>query len=176
MTVLKKIEEEEARKTVLKSIAESEDEKTFARILAQANRSKNSVTQYLNEKLDKIFSIHTRIKRANIHGMVQCVITKDYFHWTELDCGHFATRNHFSTRWDRNNAWPQSKKSNRFLGGQQFEMGLFIDEEIGEGTAEALILKANTEAGPTNIEKIEMLISYRVEVKKIARNLGLKLN
>ena len=147
----------------------------FAKILAASKRSKKTLSKFLEDRLDHWFSIYTRIKDANENGQVQCVITKRWFHWRDLDCGHFITRNHFATRWEKDNAWPQSQQSNRFAGGQQFEMGLYIDQVTYKGRGEELVRQSN-EKGPDSFRRIEMLIELKEETKRIAKEKGLKLN
>lgn len=101
------------------------------------------MTNKYQQKLDTVFSIYIRKKDADINGMVQCYTSGKWFHWTKLQCGHFISRRHLSTRWDERNAKPQSISENMFNQGNGPVFAKKLIEEYGPGIIETLEIKKN---------------------------------
>jgi len=57
-------------------------------------------------KLDTVFSQYIRRKDA-INEIATCVTCNKKDHYKKLQCGHFMSRRHYSTRWDENNVGVQ---------------------------------------------------------------------
>lgn len=100
--------------------------------------TRKSAKSKAQAKADKYFSLFIRLRYANEQGYAVCCTCKRQYHYTEMDCGHFMSREHENTRYDCRNAHAQCKKCNRFKNGMQYEHGLYIDNICGEGTAFAL--------------------------------------
>lgn len=54
----------------------------------------------------------------------------------DLQCGHFMSRRHMSTRFHEHNAMPQSVYENKYKYGNPLKMARVLDKKFGEGTAE----------------------------------------
>lgn len=72
----------------------------------------------LKKKLDKLFSVYIRTKYADSNGYVSCFTCATKKPWKEMQCGHFVSRLHLSTRYDEGNCRPQCKGCNIFGGGR----------------------------------------------------------
>lgn len=94
------------------------------------------------DRADEWFSKFIRLSHADARGYVKCCTCGKYHHWKNVDCGHFMTRNHQSTRYDEKNVGPQCRSCNSFKGGRQYEMGKWLDVHFGPGTAEEMEFKS----------------------------------
>src|SRR5574338_558741 len=93
----------------------------------------------LEKTADKWFSYYIRLRDADSTGQVKCVTCGSTFHWNELDCGHFSTRNHKINRYREQNCHPQCTSCNQFKKGEQFKHGQYIDKKYGPGTADFIM-------------------------------------
>ena len=113
----------------------------------------------LIKELDGIFSIYIRKRDADDNGNVLCCTCNKVEHWKKMDCGHFQSRKHKSTRWDEINAHVQCKGCNIFKNGEQYKHAIFINKRYGKGTAE-LLQKAANEVRKWDIIELEEMIEY----------------
>lgn len=95
-----------------------------------------------DDKLWRVFSDYIRRSNADDSGYCTCATCGVRGHWKDMDAGHFISRNHKATKFDPQNVAPQCKKCNRFLGGRQYEFGLYIDKKYGNGTAEKILARS----------------------------------
>ena len=58
------------------------------------------------KKLDTVFSIYIR-RRYAVNDIAKCVTCGKQDHWKSLQCGHFMSRKHLSTRWNEDNCQVQ---------------------------------------------------------------------
>ena len=86
----------------------------------------------LIKKLDTIFSEYIRLRTANKNGYVTCVTCSKTDHWRNMDCGHFISRKHISTRWHEDNCQVQCKSCNVFRYGEQYKYSLWLGAEKSE--------------------------------------------
>jgi hypothetical protein len=135
----------------------------------RAKRKSEDETGYLIQKLDKIFSEFIRLRDSDNNGIIKCITSGKFMHWTEADCGHFMSRQHMSTRFHEQNCNAQGPGDNRFQSGKQFEHGLAIDKKFGAGTAAKLHLESKFEMKYTAHELTAMISYYKAEVKKAER-------
>lgn len=103
---------------------------------------KPKTVRQLEKEADKYFSLMIRQRDADRDDFCRCITCGVRKHWKEMDCGHFISRKHKSTRYDPQNCAAQCKGCNIFSQGKQFEFGLAIDRRYGQGTAEKLLLKS----------------------------------
>jgi len=106
---------------------------------AKGKDSQRIARKKAKAKADKYFSEWIRLRDADAHGMVTCITNpKIRKHWRDVDCGHWISRAKESTRYVERNANAQSKKYNRFQGGDFLEHGLAIERKFSPGTREEL--------------------------------------
>ena len=117
------------------------------------------------KKLDKVFSLYIRQRAADNFGMVDCYTCGKRKHWKEVDAGHFQSRAKFSTRWDDQNVKAQCKHCNMTNGGQQYQFGLMLDQEYGEGMAEKVLIRSNQMVKYSLPDLRIMIDAYKAKVK-----------
>ena len=98
----------------------------------------------LVKKLDAVFSKYIRWKYADHNGYVECYTCGTFKHVKEMQCGHFMSRRHYSTRWSEDNTRPQCVKCNMFEQGNQYIFGKKLEAELGEDFNKLLRLKNQT--------------------------------
>ena len=82
----------------------------------------------LVKKLDTIFSIFIRLRKANELGEVSCYTCGKKDHYKKMQCGHFMSRKHYSTRWEELNCQVQCYSCNVMRYGEQYKYGLISIE------------------------------------------------
>lgn len=121
----------------------------------------------LTKELDRVFSIYIRQRGADINSFNECFTCGAFMLWSKLQCGHFQSRRHMSTRWDECNCQPQCVACNMFRQGEQFKFGKNLDSKYGEGTAELLeiLSKKTLKLSPIEIkERIEYYTNINKEL------------
>lgn len=99
----------------------------------------------LKKKLDKVFSIYIRQQGMDEGGTTQCVTCGVLKHWKELQCGHWISRVHLSTRWHPLNAHAQCGVCNVLRRGNYPEYAKYMLNEYGQSVMdELLMLKRQT--------------------------------
>jgi len=114
----------------------------------------------LIKKLDIEFSIYIR-KRFMIYGKSTCFTCGKIDDWNKLQCGHFQSRKHYSTRWDELNCQVQCVGCNVYKYGEQFKFGLHLNKLYGSGTAENLLIKSRNEFKIKDFELTELIELYK---------------
>ena len=114
----------------------------------------------LVKKLDAEFSIFIR-RRFAIDGKATCFTCDKIDHWKNLQCGHFQSRKHYSTRWDEINCQVQCVGCNVYKYGEQYKFGIHLDQIHGEGTSLKLLQKAKSESKFKNYELEEKINYYK---------------
>jgi hypothetical protein len=113
----------------------------------------------LIKKLDTVFSLYIR-QRYSINEISKCFTCGKEDHYKKLQCGHFQSRRHYSTRWDEINCQVQCAGCNVFKYGEQFIFGKNLNLEFGEGTSEALYLKAKQIIKFSNNDLEDLITNY----------------
>jgi len=123
--------------------------------------SKKPVRSTLVKKLDIVFSQWVRLSSADYNGYCTCITCGNKFHWKEIQAGHFMSRKHYSTRWDKDNVKTQCVACNVYRAGEQYKFSVFL----GKDTAEALYLKSQETVKFSNVELMEMIDDYSDRLK-----------
>ena len=120
----------------------------------------------LVDKLDKIFSQYIRRRYAinNISECFTCGVKNDY---KKQQAGHFASRRHYSTRWDEFNVQVQCYSCNICNQGMQFEFGKKLCLKYGDNFAEDLMLKSKEIVKFTESDLIELIDYYTEKVNTL---------
>ena len=115
----------------------------------------------LVKKLDNIFSQYIRLSNS-VNDIAECVTCNKKDHWKKMQCGHFQSRKHYSTRWDERNVAVQCSGCNVFRYGEQFKFSLYLGEKLSQ----ELLDKSRIITKFASYELEEMLQHYSSEVKK----------
>jgi hypothetical protein len=85
----------------------------------------------LVKKLDSVFSIYIR-RRYAVNDIAKCVTCGKEDNWKSLQCGHFMSRKHLSTRWNEDNCQVQCAGCNVFRYGEQYKFSLYLGNNLSE--------------------------------------------
>ena len=128
----------------------------------------------LTKELDKWFSLYIRLRAADDFGNVQCFTCGKQSHYKKgMQCGHFQSRKHYTTRWDEKNCQVQCVKCNMFNQGEQFQFSLQLDVKYGAGTSEDLQQLAHKTIKFIRSDYLENISYYKLLVKNLLENKGL---
>lgn len=114
----------------------------------------------LIKKLDTVFSEYIRRRTADHKGIVECFTCGKKDHWKKMQCGHFQSRKHYSTRWNEDNCQVQCVGCNMFKSGEQYKFGLKLNM-ISPNTAENLFLLAKNIKKFNNFDLELMIQKYQ---------------
>jgi hypothetical protein len=121
----------------------------------------------LVKKLDAEFSIYIRTRNL-VNGNAECFTCYKLDDWKKLQCGHFMSRKHYSTRWDEVNCQVQCVGCNVYRYGEQYKFGRRLNAVHGAGTSEALEQLSKEITKFSNWELEEMIEKYKIKNKLIA--------
>ena len=129
----------------------------------------------LKKELDKWFSLYVRLRYSE-NGLCQCFTCGKVAHYKKggMQCGHFQSRKHLTTRWDLKNCQVQCVGCNMFKAGEQYKFGLNLDAKYGEGTAEELEFLARTIMKFSRIDYEEKISYYKDLVDKLKKEKGIE--
>lgn len=110
-------------------------------------------------KLDTVFSQYIRRKDA-IDEIAICVTCGKKDHWSKLQNGHWASRRHYSTRWDEKNCNVQCAGCNVFKAGEIYLYTKYLCSQYGENFPEELYIKSQKTVKFTDVDLVEMIEYY----------------
>jgi hypothetical protein len=115
------------------------------------------------KNLDTVFSQYIRLRYAK-NEIAECVTCGKKDHYKKLQCGHFQSRRHYSTRWDENNVGVQCYGCNISNQGQQF---LFA-KHLGLELAEEMVLKSKQIVKFSDNDLQDMIQHYKDKLKEFS--------
>ena len=116
----------------------------------------------LVKKLDAVFSIYIR-RRYAVNDIAKCVTCGKKDHWSKLQCGHFMSRKHMSTRWNEYNCQVQCAGCNVFKYGEQY----LFSQYLGNNLSEQLHIKSKQIVKFADIDLIELIEHYTDKVNSL---------
>ena len=129
----------------------------------------------LKKELDKWFSLYIRLRDATSEGIVQCFTCSRISHYKSgMQNGHFQSRRHHSTRWNKINCQVQCVKCNLYEQGEQFRFGIALDSKYGEGTSEEIEFLSRTITKLSRIDYEEKITYYKDLVEKLKKEKGIE--
>ena len=117
-------------------------------------------------KLDTVFSKYIRLRNAK-DDLVECFTCGKQDEWKKMQCGHFRSRSHYSTRWNEINCQVQCVGCNMYKQGEQYIFGVKLDSKYGEGTANELLLKSKMIQKFTTQDLRDLIQVYQDKISKI---------
>jgi hypothetical protein len=115
------------------------------------------------KNLDTVFSQYIRLRYAK-NEIAECVTCGKKDHWKKLQCGHFQSRRHYSTRWDENNVGVQCYGCNITSQGQQFLFAKYLGLEL----AEEMVLKSKQTVKFSDNDLQDMIQHYKDKLKEFS--------
>ena len=128
----------------------------------------------LKKELDKWFSLYIRLRNATNEGLTQCYTCGKVDHYKRLQCGHFQSRRHHSTRWNEQNCQVQCVKCNMYEQGEQWKFGLQLDHQYGSGTSSELEFLARISLKKMRGEYEEDIRYYKAIVENLKKEKGIE--
>jgi hypothetical protein len=120
---------------------------------------KKQTRKSLVTKLDTVFSQYIRRKDA-VNEIATCVTCGKKDHWSKLQNGHWASRKHYSTRWDEYNCNVQCSGCNVFRAGEIYLYTKYLCSKYGENFPEELYIKSQKSVKFADVDLIEMIEKY----------------
>jgi len=121
----------------------------------------------LVKNLDTIFSIYIRRKDA-INDIAQCVTCGKKDHWSKLQNGHWASRRHYSTRWDERNCNVQCSGCNVFRAGEIYLYTKYLCSKYGDNFPEELYKLSQKSIKFTDADLQDMITHYKDKLKEFS--------
>lgn len=118
-------------------------------------------------KADQLFSQVVRRSNADPNGNCKCITCGIIQHWKLMDAGHYESRKHNETRYDRRNVFPQCRTCNRFEEGRKYEFGKFLVERFGPGIIDELRVAAHKVKQFKVDELKELIKKLELELEKL---------
>ena len=128
----------------------------------------------LKKELDKYFSLYIRLRNATDEGLTQCYTCGKVDHYKKLQCGHFQSRRHHSTRWNEKICQVQCVKCNMYAQGEQWKFGLQLDHQYGNGTSSELEFLARISMKKMRAEYEEDIRYYKAIVENLKKEKGIE--
>jgi hypothetical protein len=110
-------------------------------------------------KLDTVFSQYVRRKDA-IDEIAECITCGKKDHYKKLQCGHFMSRRHYSTRWEENNVGVQCYGCNISRHGEQYKFSLYL----GNNLSEEMNIKSKKIVKFADVDLIDMIEYYAAKL------------
>ena len=114
----------------------------------------------LVKNLDTVFSIYIRRKDA-INDIAKCVTCGKEEHWSKLQNGHWASRKHYSTRWDERNCNVQCSGCNVFRAGEIYLYTKYLCSKYGDNFPEELYKLSQQTVKFTDSDLQDMIKHYK---------------
>lgn len=130
----------------------------------------------LVKKLDRVFALYIRLRDIMPSGQGRCISCGNIKFFHELDCGHFHSRKHMSTRFDEDNCHAECIACNRASDEHLLKYRDNLIEKIGMGRFDALKLRAALPKHWMDYELEEKIEYYRKEVKRLSAEKGIHVN
>lgn len=111
------------------------------------------------KKLDTVFSIYIR-RRYAVNEIAECYTCGKKEHWKKQHAGHFASRRHYSTRWNEYNVQVQCPSCNIWQQGMQFQFGKNLCLQYGDNFADDLMIESKQIRKFTDVELQELIEHY----------------
>lgn len=118
------------------------------------------------KKLDTVFSIYIRRKDA-IDDIAECVTCGKKSHWSKLQNGHWASRRHYSTRWDEKNCHVQCSGCNVFRAGEIYLYTKYLCSKFGDNFPEQMYIKSHKIVKFADVDLIDMIEYYTNKLKDL---------
>ena len=116
-------------------------------------------------KLDTVFSQYIRRKDA-IDEIATCVTCGKKEHYKKLQCGHFMSRRHYSTRWDENNVGVQCYGCNITNQGMQYAFSKYLTQ-FDNNLPDNLLIKSKQIVKFADVDLVEMIEYYNNKVNEL---------
>ena len=138
-------------------------------------RKRKSSLSTLVRKLDKVFSRYIRLRDAMPGGMTRCISCGKIKPVSSMDCGHFYSRTHMSTRFDEDNCNSECSACNRFSADHLIGYRENLIKKIGVQRFKLLEVKAHETKKWSCFELEQLIKYYKALGDKLSEEKGIKI-
>ena len=121
----------------------------------------------LVKNLDAVFSQYIRRKDAK-NEIATCVTCGKEDHWSKLQNGHWASRRHYSTRWDERNCNVQCSGCNVFRAGEIYLYTKYLCSKYGDNFPEELYKLSQKTVKFTDTDLQDMINYYKEKLNTLS--------
>ena len=108
--------------------------------MSKARRKKGKTYASLKRELDRVFSEYIRQRDMRENNGSRCFTCGLIpLSWRQLQCGHYVSRVHLSTRWNERNCAAQCYACNVLRRGNPAEFTLALQAKYGPGIIQELV-------------------------------------
>lgn len=118
-------------------------------------------------RADQVFSELVRRSNADENGYCKCCTCGAVVHWTKIQNGHYKSRRHNNTRFDKRNCGPQCPTCNMWESGRGYEFGKYLVEKYGEQVIDELNSLARVNKSFAVEELDEMIVGWKIELSQL---------
>lgn len=126
-------------------------------------KAKSKTIGWWKNKADTLHSLCVRLQGVDSEGNATCYTCGKKAPYKTLQCGHFVSRSHMSTRYDFDNTRVQCLGCNVFGNGRIATYAERLDKELGPGTVARLYRKAN-QISPLRIPDLQAICMEREKI------------
>lgn len=119
---------------------------------------KQRTISQLVKELDRVFSLFIRHRNKTSYGFARCFTCCKLDDPKNLQCGHYWSRFHKSTRWDEQNCEVQCVRCNIFMEGNKPVFTKRLIEKHGKDILDILEMRKNNRSNLGRFE-LELLIN-----------------
>lgn len=124
-------------------------------------------TKQLHAIATNLFSLYIRRKYADASGRVKCFTCHRVMHYTEMHCGHFASRKNMCTKFMEANNHPQCPICNITYEGNVSNYRKAIDRKYGKGVADHIESLARKSCKWMKSDFLELITTIEKEIEKL---------
>jgi len=130
----------------------------------------------LVEILDKYFSLYIRLRDTMPNGYCRCISCGNLKPFAEIDCGHYFSRRHMSTRFDERNCHGECRYCNRLDSEHLDNYRDNLIRKIGQGEYLKIKVLHSSNKNWLKEELLAMIEHYKKEASRLSSEKGIKIN
>ena len=138
---------------------------SFHKRLAKVTEQEDGLPELI-DRLDALVSKWVRYSAMGKDGLTECYTSRKRYKPSELDAGHYISRNCMYLRFDLRNIKPQSRVDNRSRYGLAAEFGKRLEEE-NPGITEILLEESRIVHRWSRDELKQMILEYEGKLKNL---------
>ena len=128
---------------------------------------KQTLTSYIMNTADGVYSQYVRMRDADANGYVMCITCKKTFFWNDkMSIGHFISRKQWPTRFDDRNTDPQCLYCNSYCEGMKPQHYQYVEDRYGREVIDELIVKSKLTKQFTLDDLKQWVKEWRAEIRK----------
>jgi hypothetical protein len=124
---------------------------------------------------DKWFSIFIRLRDAGKEGLTKCPTCNHYFNWKQMECSHFISRKHNSTRFSEKNTISHCHWCNSRHNTDEKPYENYLIYKHGQELVDELRQLKNATLKLSAYDLEDIAYTYFLKSKELAKEKGLSI-